>query len=76
MYAETLDFQLTIAKIHRRNKIERANHAVKGHFIAGLCTNDHKFPFNFIGKTHLTDHPCPESPLTIKCQSPALSLPK
>lgn len=50
MYKENIDFQLTPAGIHRRNKAERAIQTFKSHFISGLCTVDPTFPLNLWDK--------------------------
>ena len=50
MYAENVDFQLTPAGVHRRNRAERAIQTFKNHMIAGLCTVDPQFPLNLWDK--------------------------
>ena len=45
-----IDFQLTPAGLHRRNKAERAIQTFKNHFIAGLCSIDPAFPLNLWDK--------------------------
>ena len=50
MYKEDVDFQLTPAEIHRRNKAEQAIQNFKSYLIAGLCTVHPKFPLNLWDK--------------------------
>ena len=65
MYSENVDFQLTPAGIHRRNKAERAIQTFKSHFISGLCTVDPKFPLN------LWDKLLPQAILTLNLLRPS-----
>ena len=59
MHEEDIDFQLTPAGIHRRNKAERAIQTYKNHFIAGLCSVDPAFPL------HLWDRLLPQATITL-----------
>lgn len=50
MYKDNVNFQLTPAGIHRRNKAKRAIQTFKSHFIAGLCIVDPAFTLNLWDK--------------------------
>jgi hypothetical protein len=50
MTKQGVDYQLTPAGLHRRNKAERAIQTFKNHFIAGLSSVDLKFPLHLWDK--------------------------
>ena len=50
MYANNIDFQLTLAGIHRCNRAKRSIQNFKNHLIASLCTVNPEFHLNLWNK--------------------------
>ena len=66
----SIDYQLTPAGLHRRNKAERAIQTFKNHFISGLCSVDPTFPL------HLWDKLLPQAIITLNLLRPSRINPK
>lgn len=59
MHAESIDFQLVLPAVHRRNAAERAIRTFQNHFISGLCSVDKDFPL------HLWDQLLDQAEITL-----------
>jgi len=70
MTDEDVDYQLTLAGLHRRNWAERAIQTFKNQFIAGLSSTHPDFPLN------LWDQLLPQAILTLNLMRPYRINPK